>query len=227
MAIQELKTSTARPLPVFLLLDVSGSMSVHGKIEALNQAVQTLLSNLAAESVFRSEIQVAILTFGDQATLHLPLTSASKVVFSPMRADGMTPLGGALTLLRTLLEDSAVVPSRAYRPTVVLVSDGQPNDVWQGPLEALLGSPRASKAFRLAMGIGEDADLDVLRRFLNDPQGRVFQASDARQLHEFFQWVTMSITARSRSATPDSLPALPAPGTVRLASLESLQNIQF
>jgi uncharacterized protein YegL len=227
MALQEVTTSKARPLPVILLLDVSGSMSVNSKIDVLNQAVQTLLDNLAAESAFRSEIQVAILTFGDQARIHLPLTPAKQVQFTPLSADGVTPLGATLTQLRSLLEDPAQVPSRAYRPTVVLVSDGQPNDDWQGPLSELLASSRASKAFRLAMGIGDDADLEGLRRFLDDPMGRVFQAHDARQLHEFFQWVTMSVAARSRSATPDSLPALPTSGIVRLQAQEDLKNIQF
>ena len=95
------------------------------------------------------------------------------------------------------------MPSRAYRPTLVLVSDGLPNDEWEGPLERLFGSERAAKAERFALGIGADADHDMLRRFLDDPEGRVFEAHEGREIRKFFRWVTMSVTSRSRSAEPN------------------------
>ena len=75
--------------------------------------------------------------------------------------------------------------------------------VWRGPLGRLLDSERASKAQRFALSIGADADHDVLRAFLHDPEGRVFEAHEAREIRKFFQWVTMSVTARSRSAAPN------------------------
>lgn len=229
MALKNVTTSHARPLPVILLLDVSGSMSVNGKIDALNRAITEMLQVFADESAHRTELQVALITFGGHAAIHTPLTPAREVSFTPLRADGLTPLGQAFTLLQGMLEDPAQVPSRAYRPTVVLVSDGQPNDAWQEPLKSLLASSRASKAFRLAMGIGEDADLEVLRRFLDDPAGRVFEAKDARQLHEFFRWVTMSVTARSRSVTPDQQPDMPASSRISLTELPlmDVDNLEF
>jgi uncharacterized protein YegL len=125
-----------------------------------------------------------------------------------MSAAGNTPMGAALDLVRTMVEDPQQVPSRAYRPTLVLVSDGQPTDDWDAPLKRLLSSERASKAARFAMGIGDDADASMLSAFLATPEGRVFQAHEARQIKQFFRWVTMSVTARSRSATPDSVVAV-------------------
>ena len=38
-SLKEFTVSSARPLPVILLADVSGSMAVDGKIDALNGAV--------------------------------------------------------------------------------------------------------------------------------------------------------------------------------------------
>jgi uncharacterized protein YegL len=88
---------------------------------------------------------------------------------------------------------------------VVLVSDGQPTDApaWEASLAALLASERGSKAQRLAIGIGDDADKAVLQRFLGSPEAKVHIAREARQVREFFQFVTMSVTSRSRSATPN------------------------
>jgi uncharacterized protein YegL len=114
-------------------------------------------------------------------------------------------MGEAFDIAQNMIEDRDVVPSRAYRPTLVLVSDGLPTDDWQTPLKSLLDSERASKAMRFAMGIGEDADKETLKAFLGGQEGRVFEAHEAREIRKFFQWVTMSVTSRSRSANPNSV----------------------
>lgn len=201
--LKEFTVSSARPLPVILLADVSGSMAADGKIDALNGAVAEMQAAFAEEKDEHAEVHLAVVTFGGTATLHVPLTAASDVRWTPMQADGRTPLGAALDIATDLIEDRNRVPSRAYRPTVVLVSDGLPNDEWEGPLQRLLTSERAAKAERFALGIGADADHDMLRRFLNNSEGRVFEAHEGREILKFFRWVTMSVTSRSRSAAPN------------------------
>ena len=64
MAMQQFAAATARPLPVIILADISGSMSVDGKIDALNAALKDMLHTFAQESRLNAEIQVAIITFG-------------------------------------------------------------------------------------------------------------------------------------------------------------------
>ena len=204
--LKEFTASTARPLPVLLLADVSGSMSANGKIDALNDAVQEMLESFGGEDDSRAEIHVAVVTFGkDGAKVHQPLAPASKVQWSRMTAAGGTPMGAAFDAATGMIEDRAQIPSRAYRPTIILVSDGQPTDDWQAPLKRLLGAERASKAARFAMGIGDDADEGMLTAFLATAEARVYRAHEARQIKQFFRWVTMSVTQRSRSANPDSV----------------------
>jgi uncharacterized protein YegL len=204
--LKDFTTQAARPLPVILLADVSGSMSGAGKIQALNHAVREMLEAFQDESDLRAEIHVSVVTFGGQAGTHLPLGPARDASWSDLGASGGTPMGAAFTLARELVEDRRAIPSRAYRPTIVLVSDGQPTDDWQAPLQALLGSERGGKAFRMALAIGDDADHDVLQAFLADPEARVYRADEARQIRQFFQLVTMSVSSRSRSANPNSAP---------------------
>jgi uncharacterized protein YegL len=204
---------TARPLPVIVLADVSGSMKENGKIDALNEAVATMIAAFADEEATRAEIQVAVIAFGaGGAKLHRPLRPAVAGDWTPLTARGTTPLGAALELGKELIEDRDQVPSRAYRPTLVLISDGQPTGPngkpttdWRGPLAQLLASERASKAARFALAIGDDADFEVLSAFLADPSREVFSASQARQIKQFFRWVTMSVTARSRSVNPNNV----------------------
>jgi len=208
--LREFTTQAARPLPVILLADVSGSMGVDGKIQALNHAVREMIEAFQDESDLRAEIHLAVITFGGKAQVHMPLGPARDAGWSDLGASGGTPMGGAFELALELIEDRAIVPSRAYRPTIVLVSDGQPTPPGseQGPLRGLLDSDRGGKAFRMALAIGADADHEVLEAFLADPEGRVYRADEAGQIRQFFQLVTMSVSSRSRSANPNSVPSL-------------------
>lgn len=207
--MKEFTIAAAKPLPVIVLADVSGSMAENGKIEALNIALKDMIRTFAGESRLRADIQVGLITFGGpQATLHLPLAPCSKIAdFPDLSAAGRTPMGHAFALAREVIEDRTLIPSRAYRPVVILVSDGLPTDDWEQPFEALCQSERTQKASRFALAIGSDADEDMLRRFSNNPEVPVFKAHEARDIHRFFRAVTMSVTTRTASANPDS--ALP------------------
>lgn len=203
--LKKFQVQTARPLPIIVMADTSASMSVEGKIEALNKGLKDMIRSLAGESRLRAEIQVSVITFGgNQAAVNLPLTPAHQLTgFTPLTAEGMTPLGGALTLLFDMIEDKDCIPSRAYKPVIILVSDGYPNDEWQGPFQRLDKGERSSKATRFAMAIGADADEDMLSAFANDPEAPLFRAENASDIHRFFRAVTMSVSARSQSATPN------------------------
>jgi uncharacterized protein YegL len=199
-------TPTAKPLPVVLLLDVSSSMS-GDKIENLNKAVEDMLDTFAQEEKMETEILVSVITFGNQVELQVPYTKASQVQWQGLQANGMTPMGTALKMAKAMIEDKETTPSRAYRPTVVLVSDGQPNDSWERPLEDFISEGRSSKCDRMAMAIGRDADETVLKRFIDGTPHDLFYAENAGQLHEFFQRVTMSVTMRTQSRNPNVVPA--------------------
>ena len=167
-----------RPLPVIVLADVSGSMSEDGKIDILNNALKSMILSFGAESKLRAEIQVGLITFGGEvAKEHLPLVAADRIAgVEAFRAQGRTPMGSAFEMARQLLEDKEKIPARAYRPVLVLVSDGAPTDDWKEPLAALKGSDRAQKASRFALAIGADADRAMLGQFVNDRENPVFEA---------------------------------------------------
>jgi len=202
--LNEFAMASARPLPVILLLDISGSMSMNGKIDILNDAVSEMIDTFVGEDDSRAEIHVSVITFGGQeAKLHLQLQPADTIKWLPMEAKGRTPMGQAFSLAQQMIEDKSIIPSRAYRPTVILVSDGISTDDWRRPLDQLLNSERASKAVRFAMGIGEESDNDTLNSFLSSNNARVFHAHETRKIKNFFKWVTMSVTTRSRSVNPN------------------------
>ena len=211
MENKRFRTKPIRPLPVLILADVSGSMGYSGKIDALNQSVRDMVKAFATEDDSNAEIHVGVITFGGEARVHIPLQPAARIEWTDMDARGMTPLGAALELAKGIIEDREQVPSKAYRPTVVLVSDGMPNDDWEGRMYSFIHDGRTAKVDRMALAIGPDADIKMLQDFLNDPEKQVFSASDAAQITRFFRFVTMSISLRSRSINPNSIPKLPPP----------------
>ncbi len=197
--------ATARPFPVILVADTSGSMGQNGKIEALNLAVREMVDLFSRENGLRAELQVAVIVFGgDGARLHVPLTPARSLKWTDVTASGPTPLGAAIDMLRGLLEDANVVPSRAYRPAVVLLSDGRPNDEhrWPRAVTEYLGSDRASKATRFVVAIGTDADERPLRAFLGSESATIHRPETASELQELLYAVSQSICVSSRGVHP-------------------------
>lgn len=65
--LKEFEQSTPRPLPVVVLADVSGSMSVDGKIQALNQSLREMLGAFVSVDELRADLQVCVIAFGGTA----------------------------------------------------------------------------------------------------------------------------------------------------------------
>lgn len=207
--LEDFVAPKARPLPVYLLVDTSGSMQENDNIVTLNRAMEELIASLVQEEHFSAEIHVAVITFGGrEATVRQPLAPAREVKWTPVEARGHTPLGHAIELACRQIEDPQIVSRRSYLPTIVVVSDGVPNEErrYMDALKELAAAPRASRAQRLALFIGSDQEgEDSLRAFLNNPRERLFKASDAKQIHDFFRMVEQSVTRRSRSVNPNSI----------------------
>lgn len=195
----------AKPLPVVLLLDVSSSMGGES-IKKLNIAVKEMISDFASAEKNEVEILVSIITFGAKVLLHTPYTSAKDIEWQDLTVSGSTPMGTAFSMAKAMIEDKETTPSRAYRPTIVLVSDGEPTDSWQQPLRALVNDGRSNKCDRMAMAIGGAASNTVLNEFISGTDNKVFTAQDASQIQEFFKFVTMSVTTRTNSQNANVVP---------------------
>jgi uncharacterized protein YegL len=210
--LEEFTTSEARPLPVVLMLDASGSMRADGKIEALNAGLAELVATLRDEDDGTGAIHIAIVTFGgDDARVDVPFSRVSEVAdVQSLQAAGRTPMGGALDLVTSMIEDLDVIPSRSYRPTIALLSDGIPTDDWEPPMERLVNSERASKATRMALGIGADADRACLIKFAGSADG-VRRIDEATRIRDYLQFVSMSVIARSASQDPNAPVTVDAP----------------
>lgn len=203
-----------RALPIFILADTSGSMRGE-KISELNLALREMLTALNDVDDIRGKFQLCVIGFGGDVNVLQPLADIDGLQLPELNAAGNTPMGEAFDTVREMIEDRNVVSSRAYTPTIVLISDGIPTDCseeiyhskeyskWE-PLNNLHSAERSSKSQRLALGIGADADFGMLKEFINNPEIPVIKANDASGITKFFRWVTMSTVARMNSVNPNS-----------------------
>lgn len=202
-----------RPLPIFVLADTSGSMRGE-KINELNLALREMLVALNNADDIRGKFQLCVISFGNEVKVIQELQDIDQIIFSELIAGGKTPMGQTFEVVKELIEDKNVVSSRAYTPTIVLISDGIPTDCseemyrrknyfdWE-PLKELHTGVRSSKCQRLALGIGEDADVEMLKTFVDNPEVPVIKTKDASGITKFFRWVTMSTVARMHSINPN------------------------
>ena len=205
-----------RVLPIFILADTSGSMEGE-KITKLNNALREMVSTLAGIDDIRGSFQVCIITFGHEVKVHQALTDVKKISLDELNASGRTPMGEAIELLISIIENKSLVPLTAYTPTIVLISDGLPTDInvedakfddymiWE-PIKKLCSNKyRASKCLRLAMGVGKDTDQNMLKAFINNDSIHVFKSNEAAGIEQFFKWVTMSTISRITSTNPNEV----------------------
>lgn len=180
-------------MPVVLLLDVSGSMDgdkIHRLYESVNTMVDTFASHSRKEEI---AYKVAIITFGSQVKCHTRYTDAKYLNnLQRFMASGMTPLGAALKMAKGMVEDRDETKSLWYKPAVVLVSDGEPNDDWEGPERSFIEEGRSSKCQRFSVAIGNDADEGMLKGFVSKPDF-FFKADDASKIAAVFEKVTISV----------------------------------
>lgn len=197
-----------KTLPVILLLDTSGSMASNDHIMVLNNAVNSMLKSFREFDSIDATISVAIISFGGKVELVNELKPVDEVEDIHLTASGNTPFGGALRLAKEMIEEKKNFPSRSFRPTIITVSDGIPNDQWKEALDEFKNQGRSSKCHCMAMSIGADEGTpayEVLEKFAGSGEN-VFFADSAKDIKKFFRFVTTTITTRTQSANPNVIP---------------------
>jgi len=208
-----------RRLPVYLLLDVSGSMEGE-PIQAVNTGIQQLIADLNDEPDAVQTAWLSVITFSDTANRIVELTRLPEFQVPELKADGSTALGPALSLLCECWEKdrlSGTGPHTGdFRPLVFLMTDGEQNE---GDFEKGVRDFKAHHwGSTVLLAAGPYANVDDLKKI--NPE-RVFKMDSlaAGDLQKFFRFVTASVKTQSQKkvdsdqngvqAVADEFPPMP------------------
>lgn len=184
-----------RRLPVYLLLDTSGSM--YGEpIEAVKNGVQVLVSTLRQDPYALETAYLSIITFNSSAQQVTPLTELSSFQHPNIDAGGCTALGEALTLLATKV-DSEVTKTTAevkgdWKPLVFIMTDGEPTDDLN---KGLTEFKKRKFGMVVACAAGQGANTDTLKKITECVVQ--LDTADSATIKSFFKWVSASVSAGS------------------------------
>ena len=185
-----------RRLPVYLLLDTSGSM--HGEpIEAVKNGVQILLSTLRQDPYALETAYLSIITFDSRAKQLVPLTELALFQAPDLQVTGTTSLGEALSLLANKVE-SEVTKTTAdvkgdWKPLIFLMTDGSPTDDWKKGLQRL---KQVKTGMIIACAAGHGADTSILKQITEVVVE--LATADSNTIKAFFKWVSASISTGSQ-----------------------------
>ncbi len=201
----------SRRLPVYLLLDVSGSMQ-GDPIEAVRHGVRALISELRGDAQALETAYLSVITFNSSARQVTPLTELMLFKEPQLSAGGATALGAALRLLADCIKSevrkSTETQKGDWRPLVFILTDGAPTDDWR---EAAAVLKTTKPANIIACAAGAYADTTVLKEITECVL--MMNTLSAGDLAQFFAWVSSSVKMSSKSldAKPGANIELPPP----------------
>ncbi len=207
-----------RPLHFIWICDCSGSMSIDGKIQTLNNAIKEALPEMrrVADENTNANVLVRAVKFSDGAQWHVATpTPVDSFTWTDLTTDGLTDMGKALSLVAEQLKMPPMT-DRALPPVLVLISDGQPTDDFGSGLKALLREPWGKKAVRIGIAIGRDADTSVLRKFMDHPELQPLEANNAESLVRYIKWASTAVlqaVSSPASQTRSTVSTTPTAGT--------------
>jgi uncharacterized protein YegL len=199
-------TLAARPLHFFIIADCSGSMAADGKMQALNNAIRETLPHLVdvANQNPHASMLVRSIAFSSGARWHVERpTPVDKLEWQNLTTGGYTDMGAALDLLAPQLAPPAM-EERALVPAILLISDGMPTDDYKPALGRFLDEPMGHRAVRMAVGIGRDADLEVLERFIGGSGQGVLTANNPEQLVRMIRWASTHASRVASNLVPST-----------------------
>jgi len=205
----------SRRLPIYLVLDTSGSMSGE-PIESLKTGVGMLLSTLRQDPQALETAYLSVITFDSSAKQVVPLTELAAFQQPVIQATGVTYMGAALRLVaecrdREVRKSTAEVKGD-WKPLVFLMTDGQPTDDFAAGLAEF---QKRNWGLVVACAAGSGADASLLKQITENVV--VLETADQATIKKFFLWVSASISSASASVANgidiskgDQLPPPPA-----------------
>ena len=205
----------ARRLPVYILIDTSGSMAGE-PIESVKVGLSDMIASLRLDPYALETACISIITYDREVKQLLPLTELENLQLPEITVPESSPtfMGAALNLLCECYDKEVNMGSYEQKgdwmPLLFVLTDGKPSDIQSYNL-AIQKVKQHQFTNIVACAAGPKAKIDPLKKLTNN----VFtlDTMDSNTFKKFFQWITINVQqgGRTMGVTDDiELPAPPA-----------------
>ena len=174
---------TNKILPIFLLIDASGSMGGH-PIQTINIGIANMITHLRFAETNNFTPAISIISYNSDVTIDLPLTRIDEIGKTPIiNAYGTTNLGAALSELSKAIELTfSSKLFNCYSPIIMLMTDGFPTDEWEIGLEKLLNISEKLNIYCVAIN---DGNMNYLKEI---GKTTTIELKEPDNFFEVFKW---------------------------------------
>jgi len=188
-----------RYLPVYLLLDTSGSME-GAPIESVRQGLEMFQREVNSDPFAHQVVKVGVITFADDARFVTGgLVPISKFQPPALEAKGGTRLDLAFQVLLESIDRDVAKPVMGgqkgdWKPVVFVLTDGRPTAEWRPARDAVINRPTGQirPSVIVAVGCGPDVDENTLKEISTGTAFRM--GSSSASFVALFQYLSQSIT---------------------------------
>ena len=206
-----------RRLPVYLLIDTSGSMKGE-PIASVNVGLECMVAALKNDPFALESANIAIITFDRTVNCLVPLTPVDELNLPTITTpeSGPTHTGQALKVLCEHVDKeirlSTPTQKGDWMPLLFLMTDGKPSDTKL--YNEMIAEVKKRKFARIvACAAGPTAKTEPLLQLTSDVYS--LDTVDAQAFTQFFKWVSSSIAVGNQSiGAADELVLPPPPDEV-------------
>ncbi|WP_333860316.1 Hsp70 family protein [Clostridium sp.] len=167
--ISILKDSMKKSLYFIWMIDCSGSMSIHNRLNYVKEGMMGAVSQIEEKcSLHDIIVNFGVIKFADTAAWSVEVGGKiNDSIYGDINPGGITSLGSAINMLSSKLTEIKL-DYKTLTPIIFLITDGMPTDNYEESVEGLLAHSIGKSAYKEVIALGRDVCEEYMCKFIDD-----------------------------------------------------------